>query len=423
MRPAPGRLAALLLVVLCSACASSRSATDRPRVDRDLITQEEMLEHRFTNVYDAVAALRSNWLRPRGPDSFVSPSQVWVYFDNTRMGGVESLRLIQPSVVAAARFYDGLDAQGRWGVGHAAGVIHVTSFPGANAPPGRGGGALPDSVSYVSPEPGAGRFALYGGGRAAPVHVSARDLPGVLRAAGDLRADIGRVTGVEPRLVVDSMPAGREVVLVGTLGRSPPIDRLVREGKVDTAGVSGRWETFLVQSVPNPAPGVERALVVAGSDRRGTIFGIYDLSAEIGVSPWYWWADVPTQRREALYVLPGRHTKGTPAVRYRGIFINDEAPALSGWARERFGGFNHQFYEKVFELVLRLKGNYLWPAMWGSAFAVDDTLNARLADEYGIVMGTSHHEPLTRAHAEWARFGRGPWNYEQNDSTLRAFCS
>src|SRR4030095_14338481 len=148
---------------------------------------------------------------------------------------------------------------------------------------------------------------------------------------------------------------------------------------------------------------------------------IYDVSSQIGVSPWHWWADVPVRKQSALYVLPGRHTLGEPVVKYRGIFFNDEAPALSGWARETFGGFNHQFYEKAFELILRLKGNYLWPAMWGNAFADDDSLNARLADEYGIVIGTSHHEPMTRAQQEWRRYGKGPWNYEQNADVLRDF--
>jgi hypothetical protein len=168
-------------------------------------------------------------------------------------------------------------------------------------------------------------------------------------------------------------------------------------------------------------PGVDRALVIAGSDKRGTIYGLYELSAQIGVSPWYWWADVPIARHASLYVLPGRRTQDEPAVTYRGIFFNDEAPALSGWARETFGGFNHRFYEKAFELILRLKGNYLWPAMWGNAFADDDSLNARLADEYGIVMGTSHHEPMTRAQQEWRRYGKGPWNYEENADVLRDF--
>ena len=123
----------------------------------------------------------------------------------------------------------------------------------------------------------------------------------------------------------------------------------------------------------------------------------------------------------ACYVLPGAHSDGEPAVKYRGIFLNDEAPALTGWAREKFGGVNHQFYEKVFELILRLKGNYLWPAMWGNAFNDDDKLDPQLADDYGIVMGTSHHEPMLRAQQEWKRYGKGEWNYEHNDSTLRAF--
>jgi hypothetical protein len=189
----------------------------------------------------------------------------------------------------------------------------------------------------------------------------------------------------------------------------------------DTAPIAGKWESFLIQAVPKPLPGVAGALVIAGSDKRGTIYGIYDLSEQIGVSPWYWWADVPVGHRDALFVKPGRFVQGEPAIKYRGIFLNDEAPALSGWTREKFGGFNHNFYVKVFELILRLKGNYLWPAMWGSAFNEDDPLNPKLADEYGIVMGTSHHEPMLRAQQEWKRHGRGPWNYATNPDVLRAF--
>jgi hypothetical protein len=282
-------------------------------------------------------------------------------------------------------------------------------------------GPSADIASYVSPNASAGRFPLVAGGRAAPLYVSGGDYAGVRRAAVALLADIGRVSPGTPVLSIDTMPNARTVVIIGTLGKSPTIDRLVRDRKLGTSGLAGKWETFVVQVVANPLPGIDQALVIAGSDKRGTIFGIYDLSAQIGVSPWHYWADVPVRRQPALYVLPGRHTSGEPVVRYRGIFINDEAPALSGWARATFGGFNHQFYEKVFDLVLRLKGNYLWPAMWRSAFADDDTLSARLADEYGVVMGTSHHEPLTRAQAEWRKYGKGPWNYEQNDSVLREF--
>jgi hypothetical protein len=281
--------------------------------------------------------------------------------------------------------------------------------------------APPADDAYVTPNGGAGRFPLAAAGQTAPLVVSAADYAGVVRAARDLQADIGRVSSAEPALAIDTLPNARCTVIIGTLGKSPLIDRLVRERKLDATGLVGKWETFVVQVVTKPQPGIDQALVIAGSDKRGTIFGIYDVSAQIGVSPWHYWADVPARKQSALYVLPGRHTQGEPAVKYRGIFINDEAPALSGWARETFGGFNSKFYAKVFELLLRMKGNYLWPAMWGNAFADDDTLSPRLADEYGVVMGTSHHEPLTRAQAEWRKYGTGPWNYEQNDSVLREF--
>ena len=278
-----------------------------------------------------------------------------------------------------------------------------------------------DTVSYVAFTAGPGRFTLSAAGRSAPLVVGAQDYPGVIRAVRDLRLDVGRVTGHEPVLFLDTLPPAQELVIVGTLGRSPLIDGLVRRGAVDTAGIAGRWEAYLLQVVERPWPGVARVLVIAGSDKRGTVYGVYDLSARIGVSPWYWWADVPAPRREALFVKAGRLAQGPPAVKYRGIFLNDEAPALSGWARETFGGLNHRFYEKVFELILRLKGNYLWPAMWGNAFNDDDSLDAPLADEYGIVMGTSHHEPMLRAQQEWKRYGTGAWNYQTNADTLRAF--
>ncbi|OUJ74639.1 glycosyhydrolase [Hymenobacter crusticola] len=278
-----------------------------------------------------------------------------------------------------------------------------------------------DGTSYVTSKKQKASFTLEAAGKAAPLYASASDWPGVLRAAKDLQADIHRVTNVTPTLTTDKAPAGKEIVLVGTIGKSPLIDQLVRDKKLDVSGVAGKWEVFVEQIVEKPMPGVERALVIAGSDKRGTIYGIYDLSKEIGVSPWYWWADVPTQPQKALYVSAGRHTQGEPKVKYRGIFINDEAPALSGWAKEKFGGVNSKMYTHMFELILRLKGNYLWPAMWGNAFSDDDPQNPVLADEYGIVMGTSHHEPLTRAHDEWRRYGKGAWNYQTNPEVLQEF--
>jgi hypothetical protein len=250
----------------------------------------------------------------------------------------------------------------------------------------------------------------------AAIYVDPADYPGVIRAAGDLQADIARVTNCTPAITHDAGAPGAHVIVIGSLERSPLVKRLT-----DTTAIAGKWESFLIQAVAKPQPGVASALVIAGSDKRGTIYGIYDLSEQIGVSPWYWWADVPVAHKDALFVKPGRFIEGEPAVKYRGIFLNDEAPSLSGWTREKFGGYNHNFYVKVFELILRLKGNYLWPAMWGNAFNEDDPLNPKLADEYGIVMGTSHHEPMLRAQQEWKRHGKGPWNYATNSDVLRAF--
>jgi hypothetical protein len=263
-------------------------------------------------------------------------------------------------------------------------------------------------------------FTLAANGKAAAIYASATDWPGVLRAAKDLQADVQRVTKIEPSFST-SQPAGQEVVLIGTIGKSPLIDALVKQKKLDASAITGKWEVFVRQVVLNPMPGVKQALVIAGSDKRGTIYGIYDLSQQIGVSPWYWWADVPVKPQVALHIPAARHTLGEPKVKYRGIFLNDEAPALSGWAKEKFGGINSKMYAHVFELILRLKGNYLWPAMWGNAFNDDDKLSPVMADEYGVVMGTSHHEPMQRAQQEWKRYGHGPWNYQTNDTTLRRF--
>jgi len=278
-----------------------------------------------------------------------------------------------------------------------------------------------NTTSYVSVNKGEGRFALSTSGKSAPLYVSSEDYPGVIRVAKLLKADIKMVTNSEPEVFNDKVPESKEIVIIGTLGKNKTINELVNNKKIEVKDILGKWETFLIQIVENPIPNIDRALVITGSDKRGTIYGMFELSSQIGVSPWYYWADVPVEKKKNLYVLPGRHSLGEPAVKYRGIFINDEAPALTGWVFEKYGGFNSEFYEKVFELILRMKGNYLWPAMWGRAFYVDDTLNPKLADEYGIVIGTSHHEPLMRAHDEWRRFGSGRWDYTLNEEKLKEF--
>jgi hypothetical protein len=299
--------------------------------------------------------------------------------------------------------------------------------------------AAADSGHYVANTAAPGSFPLVADGQAALLVVSASDFPGVTRAVNDLQADVERVTSIKPALSLDQVPTQSDVVIVGTIGRSPLIDGLVSAGKLDVSGIAGKWETSLEQVVRDPLPGVARALVIAGSDQRGTIFGVYDVSKQIGVSPWYWWDDVPARHQDALYVLPGRHTQGTPAVKYRGFFINDENPALGTWAPAFFGpgkapgfpgGFNHDFFAKVFETMLRLKANYLWPAVWGRAFAEDDPQNHATAKAYGVVMGTSHEAPMMRGIEEWNRHatpghdpygGTGEWSFRRNADAIKAY--
>ncbi|HVZ32175.1 MAG TPA: glycosyl hydrolase 115 family protein, partial [Polyangiaceae bacterium] len=296
-----------------------------------------------------------------------------------------------------------------------------------------------DPGQYVSFEAGAGGFALVSASHPTPIVVSSKDAPGVLRAARDLGADVGRVSSVPAPVELDAAPAGaRQVVLIGTLGQSPLLDALEHAGKLDLSELRGKWEMAITEAVDQPLPGIDRALVIAGSDPRGTIYGIYNLSRQMGVSPWYYWDDVPARQHAEVYVLPGRHSQGEPAVKYRGFFINDEDPALGGWARHTFGdapnpkhpnGFDHQFYAKVFEVLLRLEGNYLWPAVWGRSLFDDDPKNQSLAAEYGIVMGTSHEAPMMRAQDEWNRYGKkdgpyggtGEFSFVRNADTLEHY--
>lgn len=243
----------------------------------------------------------------------------------------------------------------------------------------------------------------------------------VQKSAALLQEDIERVTGNKPSLTTAIPASARDIIIIGTTQRSGLIRELIAKKKINVAKINNKWEAYLIQTLAKPFNGVDNALVIAGSDRRGAAYGVAELSQQIGVSPWYWWADVPVKKKNHLYIKKDLVLADAPLVKYRGIFINDEAPALSGWSKEKFGGFNHLFYEKVFELMTRLKANYIWPAMWGNAFYADDSLNIRCADDYGIVIGTSHHEPLMRAHDEWRRFGQGKWNYDSNEVRLKEF--
>mgnify|MGYP002658004773 FL=1 len=254
---------------------------------------------------------------------------------------------------------------------------------------------------------------------AAAITVDADDWKGVIRAANDLADDVRKVSGTASKVESVSRLKGQSAtghILVGTIGKSCVINELIRQRKIDVSRVKGQWESFLIDVV-------DGNLVVAGSDKRGTIYGIYEISQRIGVSPWYWWADVPVQHRDYVCWTYGRFVQPSPKVKYRGIFINDEWPSFGEWTTKHFGGINSKMYAHLFELLLRLKANYLWPAMWGARFNEDDPESPRLADEYGIVMGTSHHEPMMRAHREYVtrKSEIGPWDYSVNKERLDRF--
>ena len=268
---------------------------------------------------------------------------------------------------------------------------------------------------------GMGTFCIAKDGKAAAIVVDDQDWKGVVRAANDLGDDVRKVMGTASPVVniLDAGVSGKTAdrcILVGTIGKSRVIDKLVKQKKLDVSKVKGQWESFVIDVV-------DGNLVVAGSDKRGTIYGIYEISQRIGVSPWYWWADVPVKHQDEIYWKDGRFVQPSPKVKYRGIFINDEWPSFGEWATEHFGGINSKMYAHMFELLLRLKANYLWPAMWATAFNEDDPESPRLADEYGIVMGTSHHEPMMRAHQEYLHRKEqvGPWDYATNKERVDKF--
>ena len=247
---------------------------------------------------------------------------------------------------------------------------------------------------------------------ALPLHTATIDYDdseyeGVKIAIRNLQKDFRLALGVTPEITTDNA-----TIVIGTLGKNKTVDRLLAKQ------LKGKREKYVITTQGT-------TLIIGGSDRRGTIYGIYELSRQLGVSPWYWWADAPVVRHDEAYVVPGEYTDGEPAVEFRGLFLNDEAPCLTSWVKNTFGTNygDHRFYEKVFELILRLKGNMLWPAMWGWAFYADDPENSRTADRMGVIMGTSHHEPMARNHQEYARHRRdwGAWNYSTNKQNLDRF--
>ena len=264
------------------------------------------------------------------------------------------------------------------------------------------------------------RFHIAVKGITAGIIVDENDWKGVIRAAHDLGDDVRKVTGFpsQVRLLSSDSPGMKQPksIIVGTIGKSRIIDRIIRQKKLDVSKVKGQWESYIIDIV-------DGNLIIAGSDKRGTIYGIYDISERIGVSPWYWMADAPIAHRDTLYYDGGCFIQPSPKVKYRGIFINDEWPSFGTWCNNQFGGINSKAYARIFELMLRLKANYFWPAMWDSRFNEDDPLSPQLADDMGIVMGTSHHEPMMRAHKEYVyrKDSIGAWDYATNKANLDRF--
>lgn len=270
------------------------------------------------------------------------------------------------------------------------------------------GKAVPKFVHFYKND---ASVAIVDNGLPIDVAVDTADYEGIHIAIKSFVQDMKNVCGKSPTLI--NMMSDKAII-VGSIQKS----NLLKQLKIDTRQLKGKREKYLIQTIDNK-------VVIAGSDMRGTIYGIYELSKQIGVSPWYWWADAPIIHHDEVYVKNGTYTDGEPAVRYRGIFINDEAPCFTGWVKNMYGTNygDHRMYARMFELLLRLKANFLWPAMWGWAFYADDPLNTVTARKMGIVMGTSHHEPMARNHQEWARNRRrnGAWNYQTNKEVLDKF--
>lgn len=267
-------------------------------------------------------------------------------------------------------------------------------------------------------------FPLCVGGKACDIYIDSSDFEVVKKVSSLFAEDVERVTGHRNRVDSKRTPEGKAVMVIGTLGHNRFIDELVEQGKLDIATIRNGWEQYLIQTVDNPAKDVSRALVIAGCDRRGTAYGTFALSEAIGVSPLYWWADVPVKQQKALYVGALRYVSKAPSVKYRGIFINDEGWGITPWAAKTFdrelGDIGPKTYAKICELLLRMKANMLAPAMHPGSGAFNKyPENKIVADSYAIVMTSSHCEPLLFNNvSEWHKETMGEWNYMTNKAGI-----
>ena len=283
-----------------------------------------------------------------------------------------------------------------------------------------------------------GTFTLAANKKAAQLYIdpSACDYEGLKLVSECFAEDVKMVSDADVSIEEDSSYLSGTVIIAGTIENNTLINSLAESGKIHIDDLRGKWEVYKIDIVENPFDGVDKALVITGSDKRGTMYGLFSISELMGVSPWVYWADVNPVKKETVSFRYSelRTTSKEPSVKYRGIFLNDEEPALGTWVNNKFkttsgGKFNENFYEHVFQLLLRLKANYMWPAMWNSSFGADGAefpeASAALADTYGIVMGTSHHEPLMLAHQDWVRnkskYSNGEWSWVTNSDGLSEF--
>jgi len=274
-------------------------------------------------------------------------------------------------------------------------------------------------------------FCVAADGWVAHVLVDPQDSKTVHLGARLFSEDVERVTGQKPELRRDLESVSSLCVIAGTIDHCQFIEELIEKRTIDVSAISGQWESCLMQVVDKPFQGIDRALVVAGSDRRGTVYGLLEISKQMGVSPWYYFADVPPKKRQAVHVKAGRTIVPSPSVKYRGIFINDEMWGLRPWAMNTLApaegkGIGPTTYAKIFELLLRLKANFCWPAMHQQTKPFNCyEQNRVVADEYGIVMGSSHIEPMLRNNmggAEWDReYPDEPWDYVKNRDHIYAY--
>ncbi|KAJ9465321.1 hypothetical protein DIPPA_10301 [Diplonema papillatum] len=325
-------------------------------------------------------------------------------------------------------------------------LVAASDIPATQAPPvdspyrstrtwrAYDGGSAPPSSSFfdvpfmaVSTTDSAEALRIAGSGETAVIYHSADDAAVVGIAAKALRDDVERVTDLIPT-VSTGVPAAAAAILIGTIGASPLIDGLITAGKLDVTAIEGKWEAYMAVVVENPMADVDRALIIVGSDRRGTAFGVFGLSESMGVSPWYWWGDVAVEHKAALFIS-GSHTQLSPAVKYRGIFLNDEDWGLQPWAAQKFepevGNIGPKTYGTIYELLLRLHSNMIWPAMheWPVMTTPFYLVpgNKEMADEYAIVISTSHHEPMLRNSHEYDENIVGAYSYWSNWDNIYRF--